>query len=150
MRHCTIRKPNDNIILDAGKELQRCLYAFAEGAVPDGNISISALLLYACGEVDLRLEDREANLVELAGYLRDAHVNLLSGRSVLGADTGRICNDIPFALPANDAAAYCKRKIASRHRAFRGRCAGLGDSVMNAPLDAARRRRSSTHRHRNS
>jgi hypothetical protein len=109
----TGRKPKDSIVLDGGKELQRCLYAFAVKAMLGDDVTISASLFYARDEVDLRLDDPEATLVEVAGYLRAAHANLLSGGGVLGADTGGTYDDLAFALPANAGAAYCKRKIAA-------------------------------------
>jgi hypothetical protein len=109
----TGRKPRDSIILDGGKELQRCIYAFAVKALLGDDIQISASLLYPRDEVDLRLEDPETTLVEIGGYLRAAHANLLSGGAVMGVDTGGAYDDLAFALPANAAAAYCKRKIAA-------------------------------------
>ena len=107
------RKPKDTIILDGGKELQRCLYAFAVKAMLGDDVTISASLLYPRDEVDLRLDDPEGTLVEVAGYLRAAHANLLAGSAVLGADTGGTYDDLAFALPANAGATYCKRKIAA-------------------------------------
>ncbi|WP_377830847.1 PD-(D/E)XK nuclease family protein (plasmid) [Bradyrhizobium lupini] len=109
----TGRKPKDSIILDGGKELQRCLYAFAVKAMLGDDVTVSASLLYPRDEVDLRLEDPEGTLVEVVGYLRAAHANLLAGGAVLGADTGGTYDDLAFALPANSGAAYCKRKIAA-------------------------------------
>ena len=109
----TGRKPKDTIVLDGGKELQRCLYAFAVKAMLGDDVTISASLLYPRDEVDLRLEDPEGTLVEVAGYLRAAHASLLAGDAVLGADTGGAYDDLAFALPANAGATYCKRKIAA-------------------------------------
>ena len=109
----TGRKPKDTIILDGGKELQRCLYAFAVKAMLGDDVTISASLLYPRDEVDLRLEDPEGTLAEVAGYLRAAHASLLAGGAVLGADTGGTYDDLAFALPANAGATYCKRKIAA-------------------------------------
>ena len=109
----TGRKPKDTIVLDGGKELQRCLYAFAVKAMLGDDVTISASLLYPRDEVDLRLEDPEGTLVEVADYLRAAHASLLAGDAVLGADTGGTYDDLAFALPANAGATYCKRKIAA-------------------------------------
>ena len=109
----TGRKPEDTIVLDGGKELQRCLYAFAVKAMLGDDVTISASLLYPRDEVDLRLEDPEGTLVEVADYLRAAHASLLAGDAVLGADTGGTYDDLAFALPANAGATYCKRKIAA-------------------------------------
>ena len=109
----TGRKPKDTIILDGGKELQRCLYASAVKAMLGDDVTISASLLYPRDELDLRLEDPEGTLAEVAGYLRAAHASLLAGGAVLGADTGGTYDDLAFALPANAGATYCKRKIAA-------------------------------------
>ena len=109
----TGRTPKNSIVLDGGKELQRCLYAFAVKALLGDDVEISASLLYLRDEVDLRLADPEATLVEVAAYLREARANLLSGGGVIGIDTGGTYDDFAFALPANAAAAYCKRKSAA-------------------------------------
>jgi hypothetical protein len=106
----TGRTPRSSIVLDGGKELQRCLYAFAVKALLGGDIEISASLLYLRDEVDLRLADPEATLIEVAAHLREARANLLSGGGVIGIDTGGAYDDFAFALPANAGAAYCKRK----------------------------------------
>jgi hypothetical protein len=104
------KTPKDGIVLDGGKELQRCLYAFAVKAML-GDVAIEASLLYLRDEVELRLDDPETSLTEIAGYLRAAHANLLSGGAVPGTDTGGTYDDLAFALPANAGVAYCKRKI---------------------------------------
>lgn len=109
----TGRKPKDTIIVDGGKELQRCLYAFAVKAMLGDDVTISASLLFPRDEVDLRLEDPEGTLAEVIGYLSAAHASLLAGGAVLGADTGGTYDDLAFALPANAGATYCKRKIAA-------------------------------------
>lgn len=109
----TGRKPKDTIILDGGKELQRCLYAFAVKAMLGDDVAISASLLFPRDEVDLQLEDPEGTLADVAGYLSAAHASLLAGSAVLGADTGGTYDDLAFALPANGGATYCKRKIAA-------------------------------------
>jgi hypothetical protein len=77
------------------------------------DVAISASLLFPRDEVDLRLEDPEGTLADVAGYLSAAHASLLAGGAVLGADTGGTYDDLAFALPANAGATYCKRKIAA-------------------------------------
>ncbi|MHB8241772.1 MAG: PD-(D/E)XK nuclease family protein [Solirubrobacteraceae bacterium] len=109
----TGRKPKDSIILDGGKELQRCLYAFAVKALLGDDVEISASLLYLRDEVDLRLTDPDGTLIEVATHLSAARANLLSGGGVIGIDTGGTYDDFAFALPANASATYCKRKIAA-------------------------------------
>jgi diguanylate cyclase (GGDEF)-like protein len=124
----TGRKPKDSIILDGGKELQRCLYAFAVKAMLGDNVAISASLLYPRDEIDLRLDDPDATLVEVAAYLSAARGNLLSGGCVLGVDTGGNYDDLAFALPANAGATYCKRKIAAATERL-----GAATQVWEAP-----------------
>ena len=109
----TGRQPKDSITIDGGRELQRCLYAFAVKAMLGDGVTISASLLYARDELDLRLDDPEATLLEIAGYLRAARANLASGGGVIGRDTGGAYDDLAFALPANAKATYCERKMAA-------------------------------------
>lgn len=106
----TGRPPKDDISIDGGRELQRCLYAFAVKALLGANVSISASLLYPRAEIDLQLTDPEATLGELTGYLRSASTNLSAGHALIGPDTGGTYDDLAFALPANAGATYCKRK----------------------------------------
>ena len=124
----TGRAPKHDIVLDGGKELQRCLYAFAVRALLGPRLSIAASLLYVREDWDLRLEDPDAALVALTEYLRTARASLASGGSVMGKDTGGDRDDLAFALPANAAAVYRVRKeFAANQR--------LGDAtcVWDAP-----------------
>ena len=123
----TGRVPKDDIVLDGGRELQRCLYAFAVKAMLGDGVAIAASLLYPREERDLRLEDPDATLGRLTDYLRAARANLASGGAVMGRDTGDTYDDLSFALPANAAAIYLPRKEAAA-------TAHLGDAarVWNA------------------
>ncbi|MDW9414214.1 PD-(D/E)XK nuclease family protein [Sinorhizobium meliloti] len=109
----TGRVPKGEITLDGGKELQRCLYAFAVKALMGEGVSISASLFYPREEIDLRLEDPNATLLALCGFLRAARVNLVAGNAMIGPDTGGDFDDLAFALPANAGATYVKRKFAA-------------------------------------
>ena len=109
----TGRPPKGRITLDGGKELQRCLYAFAVKAMLGDDVILGASLLYLRDKTDLRLDDPDAILPELAGYLRAARANLASGGGVIGVDAGGDYDDLAFALPANAGATYCKRKFAA-------------------------------------
>jgi len=124
----TGRVPRDDIVLDGGKELQRCLYAFAVKALLGEEVSIAASLLYPREELDLRLDDPDAVLGTLAGHLRAARASLASGGAVMGADTGEKHDDLAFALPANADAVYRVRKEAAAYER-------LGDAtrVWDAP-----------------
>ena len=52
-----------DIRLNGGRELQRCLYAFAVKALLGDDVAISASLLYPREPIDLQLDDPEAVLV---------------------------------------------------------------------------------------
>ena len=107
----TGRPPRGDIRLNGGRELQRCLYAFAVKALLGDDVAISASLLYPREPVDLQLENPEAVLAEIAGYLRAAWTSLSGGAALPGPDTGGDYDDLAFALPANASATYCKRKL---------------------------------------
>jgi hypothetical protein len=114
----TGRPPKDDISLDGGRELQRCLYAFAVKALLGDDVSISASLLFPRDQVDFQLGDPEATLTEITGYLQAARANLQSGQALIGPDTGGTYDDLAFALPANAGATYCKRKLPAATEAF--------------------------------
>jgi hypothetical protein len=114
----TGRPPKDDISLDGGRELQRCLYAFAVKALLGGDVSISASLLFPRNQLNLQLADPEATLTEITGYLQAARANLQSGHALIGPDTGDAYDDLAFALPANAGATYCKRKLPAATEAF--------------------------------
>jgi len=114
----TGRLPKDDIILDGGRELQRCLYAFAVKALLGADVSISASLLFPRDQIDLQLADPEATLTEITGYLQAARANLQAGNALIGPDTGGNYDDLAFALPANAGATYCKRKMPAATETF--------------------------------
>jgi len=106
----TGRPPKEGIVVDGGKELQRCLYAFAVKAMLGNQVSITASLLYPRVPVEHVLADAEAALREVTRYLQAARTSLSAGLTLPGPDAGGAYDDLAFALPANAAAAYCKRK----------------------------------------
>ena len=106
----TGRAPTNNIVLNGGKELQRCLYAFAVRSLLGDDFTISASLLYLRNQLNLSLVDLDGTLEVLTGHLKSAYANLASGAAVPGKDTGDIYDDLAFALPANAKATYCERK----------------------------------------
>ena len=103
--------PKDQVVLQGGKELQRCLYAYAVKALLGDNIEIDAALLYPRDTVARHLEEPAAVLEDLAGHLRAARASLLAGRAVIGPDNGGDYDDLSFALPANASNGYCPRKL---------------------------------------
>lgn len=85
--------PPAEVVLQGGRELQRCLYAYAVKALLGGEIAIDAALLYPRDTVARHLEEADAVLDELAGHLRAARASLLEGRALIGptmAATGTI------------------------------------------------------------
>ena len=84
----TGRAPKEDIVLDGGRELQRCLYAFAVKALLGKKVAISASLLYPREGLDLQLDDPDAALGTLTGHLQAARASLASGGGVMGKDTG--------------------------------------------------------------
>ena len=106
----TGRAPKNDIVIDGGKELQRCLYAFAVRALLGKRVSIAASLLYPREDRDLRLDDPDAALRTLTEHLQAARTSLASGGAVMGTDTGGDYDDLAFALPANTNAVYRVRK----------------------------------------
>lgn len=114
----TGKKPKDDIVLDGGKELQRCLYAFAVKAMLGPDIAIRASLFYPREQADLLLENPEATLTEISRHLKAARASFLAGNSLIGPDAGDGFDDLAFALPANAKAGYCKRKLPAVTLAF--------------------------------
>ena len=119
----TGRLPKDRIVLDGGKELQRCLYAFAVKALLGNGVAITASLLYPREQIELQLDDPDATLAQISEYLRSARASLAAGNGLMGPDTGGTYDDLAFALPANAAASYRPRKLAAVNER-------LGDAVM--------------------
>lgn len=107
----TGRPPRGDIRLNGGRELQRCLYAFAVKALLGDDVRISASLLYPREPINLQLEDPDAVLAEITDHLRAARSSFAGGAALPGPDTGGDYDDLAFALPANASATYCKRKM---------------------------------------
>nr|WP_246844996.1 PD-(D/E)XK nuclease family protein [Altererythrobacter sp. TH136] len=105
------RTPPETIALNGGAELQRCLYAYAVKALLGDGTEIEAVLLYPRDDVSLRLQEPGAALQSLIQYLRIARASLLSGKALIGPDSGGEYDDFRFALPANASNGYCPRKL---------------------------------------
>ncbi|SAL19597.1 PD-(D/E)XK nuclease family protein [Caballeronia telluris] len=102
--------PKETIQVDGGRELQRCLYAFAVKVLLGDDVSISASLFYLRDAKNLVLENADAVLDEIAGHLKAARESFAAGAALPGPDAGSNTDDLAFALPANASATYCKRK----------------------------------------
>ncbi len=115
--------PKDHVVLHGGKELQRCLYAYAVKALLGDGIEIDAALLYPRDTEARHLEEPDLVLKELAGFLSAARASLLAGRAMIGPDNGGDYDDLSFALPANAGNGYCPRKLEPAREA-------LGDAAL--------------------
>lgn len=102
-------KPND-LVIGKGKELQRCLYAYAVQALLGDEVEVRASLVYLRDGVrELPLTSPAATLAQLRGHLLASHASLGAGHAVPGPDTADGHNDMALALPAY-AGAYWERK----------------------------------------
>lgn len=105
------RLPPGNTRLHGGRELQRCLYAFAVKELLGNDVAINASLLFLRKPVDLKLDDLDGALGEITSYLQSARSSLVGGAALPGPDTGEKYDDLTFALPANASATYRNRKL---------------------------------------
>ncbi len=103
-------KARGDFVLDGGRELQRCLYAFAVKALLDPAVMVVPSLLYLRAQHSMPMSDPGAALAALQKYLNTARVNLVVGNAVPGIDAAGTYDDLAFALPANAAASYKRRK----------------------------------------
>ncbi|MDP9933494.1 PD-(D/E)XK nuclease family protein [Variovorax paradoxus] len=103
-------KVRDEFVLNGGKELQRCLYAFAVKALLGHTLVVEPSLLYLREQQSMPMTDPDAALTALKGYLNSARANLAAGNAVPGVEAADRYDDLAFALPANAAASYCRRK----------------------------------------
>lgn len=114
-------------ILAGGRELQRCLYAFAVQSLLGDGIAVEAALLYPRGEDAYHpLPDPRTTLEDLKGALQLAAASLRAGRALPGPDTGGDFDDLAFALPAREGARL-DRKLAQA-RALLGEAANIWEA----------------------
>ena len=119
----TGRTQKEGVVLDGGKELQRCLYAFAARALLGEEVEIDASLLFLKEGVDRALADPSETLNAVVGHLAAARASFLSGAAVVGPDTAGAYDDLAFALPANAGQTYQPRKLAAARER-------LGDAAL--------------------
>ena len=107
----TGRLLKEDVVINGGKELQRCLYAFAVRALLGDDVEVEASLLFLKDGIERPLADPGAVLEAVTGHLAAARAALLSGAATVGPDTAGLYDDLAFALPANAAAGYAPRKL---------------------------------------
>lgn len=103
-------KASETFLINGGKELQRCLYAFAVKVLLGDGVQVEAVLRYPRSGRTVPLEDANAVLADLTVYLATARDSLKAGRALPGPDTTDQYNDLLFALPANAKNGYHPRK----------------------------------------
>lgn len=121
-------KEGEPFIINGGKELQRCLYAFAVKVLLGDEVEVEAVLRYPRSGRIVALENANTALGEVAGYLATARDNLKAGRALPGPDTADQYNDLLFALPANARNGYQPRKE-SASTALLGRAAAVWEAL---------------------
>lgn len=99
-----------DVVLNGGKELQRCLYAAAVQALLGPEVEVEASLIFPGDARVMPLDDAAAALADLTRFVSASSEALASGLGVAGPDAGGDYDDLAFALPANAAKSYIKRK----------------------------------------
>jgi hypothetical protein len=102
-------------VLAGGRELQRCLYAFAVQSLLGEDIAVEAALLYPRGEdAYYPLPNPKTTLDDLKTALQFAVASLRAGRALPGPDTGGDYDDLAFALPAREGARLDRKLVQAR------------------------------------
>jgi hypothetical protein len=123
------KKPADRAVdVDEGRELQRCLYAYAvHDRLPDVR-RVDAVLVYPAADLVRPMHDPDGTLDGLARAIDAAFDALRAGRALPGPDTAAGWNDLALALPADVARGYWARKEAAIVQAR-----GAVDAILQAP-----------------
>jgi hypothetical protein len=105
-------KKNKPLIVKGGAELQRCLYAYAVRSLVPSAKEVQTRLLFPKGEDKglYPLENPEAALVALAGFVAAAHRYIEAGTLLPGAGAEDEFNDLAFALPGGAKESYFELK----------------------------------------
>ena len=95
-----------------GRELQRCLYAFAVKVLIETAPQVEASLIYPRqGSRPLVLADPEGTLKKLAKYLAAASDSFAEGRTLSGPAAEERWYDLAFALPGGAKESYLATKL---------------------------------------
>jgi hypothetical protein len=113
----TGKVPDDiaTLVFGGGRQLQRCLYAFAARTLLGDRVSVEAALLYPRADAAYHpLPDLANALTELSAALCLAKDSLGAGNALPGPGTGGDYDDMAFALPARDDALLERKRAAAR------------------------------------
>jgi hypothetical protein len=104
---------NKTLVLKGGRELQRCLYAFAVRSLLPGVSGVSSRLLYLKAGDDgfYSLADPDAVLARLAEFAAAAAQLVAAGNLLPGAAAADSYNDFAFALPGGASETYFDLKF---------------------------------------
>jgi ATP-dependent helicase/DNAse subunit B len=113
--------PDGDFVLNKGRELQRCLYAYAVKEILGPDVDVSSVLFYVKADEAKPLVNPDLVLSKLAEYLAAARASFTSGKCLVGPNTGGNYDDRKFALPA--ASSYLGgKKVASQEE--------MGDAAL--------------------
>jgi hypothetical protein len=116
-----------NRVLAGGRELQRCLYAFAVQSLLGDDVTVEAALLYPRGQDAYHpLPNPKTTLEDLKAAIQLAAANLRGGRALPGPDTGGDYDDLAFALPAREGARLDRKLV--RAQELLGGAASIWDA----------------------
>lgn len=109
--------PSRRTVLDGGRELQRCLYAFATQVLIDGSPDVEARLIFARAKDDIRSLGKQPEILNLlTSYFRDACELFAEGRALPGPDALKSFHTFAFALPASAHQGYLNTKMPVIHQ----------------------------------
>lgn len=114
----TGRTKNDDMLLDGGRELQRCIYAYAASTLLDGPRPVEPMLIYLRSAEVRPLPQTDEILGQLAHALATSYDLILHGHCLPGVDAAAERDELRFALPANAAGPYLRRKEEARIQIF--------------------------------
>jgi hypothetical protein len=98
--------------LKGGAELQRCLYAYAVNVLIPERPQVEAQLLYPRKDGQgLQLENPEATLEKLKGYLAAAVASFVSGKALPGPSSDEPWYELALALPGGAKETYLTTKM---------------------------------------
>ncbi|WFU44987.1 PD-(D/E)XK nuclease family protein [Bradyrhizobium sp. CB82] len=105
-------KNPERVVIGGGTELQRCLYGLACRQLLEDEPRVIARLLYLAGDpFAVKLDDLDAALEQVTGFVNEAVATLERGTAVPGRLSFDSTNDLRLALPASPSYERRKRTV---------------------------------------